>query len=88
MPHVLRGVRGHGGVGQRPRPRAERAEAEARRFFGISGAMYFGGGYLFAMIALAGIATKTMSNAPLPLVQLNVPLVVEAKSAKSWAEAH
>ena len=38
--------------------------------------------------ALAEIATKTMSNAPLPVVQLNVPLVVEAKSAKSWAEAH
>lgn len=33
------------------------AEAEARRFFGTSGAMYFGGGYLFAMIAFAGIAT-------------------------------
>ncbi|BBE35298.1 8-amino-7-oxononanoate synthase [Sphingosinicella microcystinivorans] len=32
------------------------AEAEARRFFGTSGAMYFGGGYLFAIIALAGIA--------------------------------
>jgi DNA polymerase-1 len=38
--------------------------------------------------ALAEIATKTMSNAPLPVVHLNVPLVVEAKSAKSWAEAH
>ena len=38
--------------------------------------------------ALAEIATKTMSNAPLPVVELNVPLVVEAKSAKSWAEAH
>lgn len=31
-------------------------EAEARRFFGTSGAMYFGGGYLFPLIALVGIA--------------------------------
>lgn len=32
------------------------AESAARRFFGTSGAMYFGGGYLFALIALAGLA--------------------------------
>lgn len=31
-------------------------EAEACRFFGTTGAMYFGGGYLFAMIALAGVS--------------------------------
>jgi DNA polymerase-1 len=37
---------------------------------------------------LAEVASKTMSSAPHPVVQLNVPLVVEAKSAKSWAEAH
>ncbi len=37
---------------------------------------------------LAEVAAKTMSAAPFPVVQLNVPLVVEAKSAKSWAEAH
>ena len=37
---------------------------------------------------LAEVAVKTMSAAPLPVVQLNVPLVVEAKHAKSWAEAH
>ncbi|QGN55461.1 pyridoxal phosphate-dependent aminotransferase family protein [Novosphingobium sp. Gsoil 351] len=32
------------------------AEAEARRFFGTTGAMYFGAGYMFALIALAGLA--------------------------------
>ncbi len=37
---------------------------------------------------LAEVAAKVMSNAPHPLVQMNVPLVVEAKFAKSWAEAH
>jgi DNA polymerase-1 len=37
---------------------------------------------------LAEVAAKTMSAAPFPVVQLNVPLVVEAKAAKSWAEAH
>ncbi len=37
---------------------------------------------------LAEVAVKVMSGATLPVAQLNVPLVVEAKSAKSWAEAH
>ncbi len=37
---------------------------------------------------LAEVAVKVMSGATMPVVQLNVPLVVEAKSAKSWAEAH
>jgi len=37
---------------------------------------------------LAEVATKVMSSAPHPVVQMKVPLVVEAKSAKSWAEAH
>ena len=37
---------------------------------------------------LAEVATKVMSGAPHPVVQMKVPLVVEAKSAKSWAEAH
>jgi DNA polymerase-1 len=37
---------------------------------------------------LAEVAVKTMSAAPFPVVQLKVPLVVESKSAKSWAEAH
>jgi DNA polymerase-1 len=37
---------------------------------------------------LAEVASKIMSAAPSPVVQLNVPLVVEAKFAKSWAEAH
>ncbi len=37
---------------------------------------------------LAEVAAKTMAAAPSPVVQLNVPLVVEAQHAKSWAEAH
>jgi DNA polymerase-1 len=37
---------------------------------------------------LAEVAAKIMSGAPHPVVQLNVPLVVEANYAKSWAEAH
>ena len=37
---------------------------------------------------LAEVAAKTMAAAPSPVVQLNVPLVVEANFAKSWAEAH
>ncbi len=37
---------------------------------------------------LIEVASKVMSNAPHPVVQIKVPLVVEAKSAKSWAEAH
>lgn len=37
---------------------------------------------------LAEVAAKIMSSATLPALQLNVPLVVEAKYAKSWAEAH
>jgi DNA polymerase I len=37
---------------------------------------------------LMEIAVDTMSRAPLPIVQLNVPLVVEAKSAQTWAAAH
>ncbi len=37
---------------------------------------------------LAEVAAKVMSGAPHPVVQLNVPLVVEAKHAKSWAQAH
>lgn len=37
---------------------------------------------------LIEVATKVMSAAPHPVVQMNVPLVVEAKHAKSWAEAH
>jgi DNA polymerase-1 len=37
---------------------------------------------------LTEVAVKVMSGATLPVLQLNVPLVVEAKAAKSWAEAH
>ncbi len=37
---------------------------------------------------LMEVAVNTMARAPLPAAQLNVPLVVEAKSARTWAEAH
>ena len=37
---------------------------------------------------LMKVAADTMSRATLPVLELNVPLVVEAKAAKSWAEAH
>jgi DNA polymerase-1 len=38
--------------------------------------------------SLAALAANVMSRAPLPVVHMNVPLVVEARSAASWAEAH
>ncbi len=34
------------------------AEAEARRFFDVDGAMFFGTGYLFGLIAIGGLATR------------------------------
>jgi len=37
---------------------------------------------------VAEVAAKVMSAAPDPVVEMKVPLVVEAKAAKSWAEAH
>ncbi len=37
---------------------------------------------------LMEVAANVMSRATLPVLELNVPLVVEAKAAKSWAEAH
>ena len=37
---------------------------------------------------LIEIASSVMAKAPHPVVQLNVPLVVEAHAAKTWAEAH
>jgi len=37
---------------------------------------------------LMKVASDTMARATLPVLELNVPLVVEAKAAKSWAEAH
>jgi DNA polymerase-1 len=37
---------------------------------------------------LMKVAIDTMARATLPVLELNVPLVVEAKAAKSWAEAH
>ncbi|MEO1028380.1 MAG: DNA polymerase I [Pseudomonadota bacterium] len=37
---------------------------------------------------LIEIVTKTMEAAPLPARQISVPLIVDARGAKSWAEAH
>jgi DNA polymerase-1 len=37
---------------------------------------------------LIEVARDVMSNATSPVLTLNVPLVVEAHAAKSWAEAH
>ena len=37
---------------------------------------------------LIEVATNTMARATLPVLELNVPLVVEAHAAKTWAEAH
>ena len=31
---------------------------------------------------------KTMENACLPRLELSVPLIVDAKAAKNWDEAH
>ena len=37
---------------------------------------------------LIEVASDTMARATMPLLELNVPLVVEAHAAKTWAEAH
>jgi DNA polymerase-1 len=37
---------------------------------------------------LAELASSVMSRAAMPAVEMKVPLVVEAKFANSWAEAH
>jgi DNA polymerase-1 len=37
---------------------------------------------------LIDLAKKVMEGASLPAVQLSVPLIVEARAAKNWAEAH
>jgi DNA polymerase I len=37
---------------------------------------------------LMEVAAATMSKATLPVLELKVPLVVEAHAAQSWAEAH
>ena len=34
------------------------------------------------------LVQSVMQKAPLPALQLSVPLDVEAKAAKTWAEAH
>ena len=34
------------------------------------------------------VAKAVMTKATLPVLELKVPLVVEANAAKSWAEAH
>ena len=36
----------------------------------------------------ATLIKRIMEEAPLPAVQLSVPLTVEARSAKNWAAAH
>lgn len=38
--------------------------------------------------ALSGVVCKTMEAAPLPTLELSVPLVVDCGSGPSWAEAH
>jgi DNA polymerase-1 len=38
--------------------------------------------------AVCKLAAKVMEQAPLPAVELSVPLVVEARAAKNWDEAH
>jgi DNA polymerase-1 len=37
---------------------------------------------------LIAVVSDVMARAPHPVVELNVPLVVEAHAAKTWAEAH
>jgi len=37
---------------------------------------------------LIPIVTEVMENAALPAVNISVPLVVEAKAAKNWNDAH
>ena len=34
------------------------------------------------------VITRVMEEAPLPLLQLKVPLKVDARAAKNWDEAH
>ena len=38
--------------------------------------------------AVCAVAKQVMENAPLPAVDISVPLVVEAKAARTWDEAH
>ncbi|HBB55627.1 MAG TPA: DNA polymerase I [Hyphomonadaceae bacterium] len=38
--------------------------------------------------ATAALARRVMEQAPLPAIALSVPLTVEARAAKSWAQAH
>ena len=38
--------------------------------------------------AVCSVAKQVMEQAPLPAVDLSVPLVVEAKAARTWDEAH
>jgi len=37
---------------------------------------------------LCEIAARVMERAPLPAISLSVPLVVEARAAANWDEAH
>ena len=38
--------------------------------------------------ALIKVAQDTMQGAAMPALNLSVPLVVDARAAKNWAEAH
>ena len=38
--------------------------------------------------ATIAVAKRVMENAPFPAVEISVPLVVEARAAKNWDEAH
>jgi DNA polymerase-1 len=37
---------------------------------------------------LCEVTREVMEKAPLPAIQLRVPLVVEARAGKNWDEAH
>jgi DNA polymerase-1 len=41
-----------------------------------------------AVAAAAKIIVETMQKAPLPAVEISVPLVVEARAADNWDAAH
>ncbi|MCE3288318.1 MAG: polymerase, partial [Caulobacter sp.] len=38
--------------------------------------------------ATCAVAKRVMETAPFPAVEVSVPLVVEARAAKNWDEAH
>ncbi len=40
------------------------------------------------MAAAIPVITRVMEEAPLPILDLKVPLKVDARAAKNWDEAH